>query len=858
MRKIHTLLALIPAFFFSICLAAQGSLSEIQNFDPFPGREINPDDIFPLGLNNGELLMLYRLFPEGSFSTRDTLFSSRSLDGGASWEPPQIAHIIPGDVHFAVQGIKTSSGRLIIGYYLQNASGPAFRLIHSDDNGQSWSAPAPLSANFMGAGLSQTDDGKLWLVFPDENFQNIQYRISEDDGISWSSEQLLISVPNGQEYSYPVVSSGNDGSLLLHYLGPHDNNQYIFINRLYQRNSSDGGASWSAATALSPDTIAVFHPISSIRAHKPVRQEDGTLWIFFEGNQTVFGQNQFGGQSYQFVIGNSDIYYSRSTDEGQSWESPQLFTHYTGNDSGSSPAIAGGQPFLQFTSSRWSPNYLGGSGIWYGIPGLSQDDNPPPTGTPPYFFAYTPTNEDAVLRFRAFDETEVVSVQAYYSINGGPQAGPFSLFDDGLHGDEEAGDGLWGGFLPPLQLGETLTTEFRVTDSDNNSVTLNGNRLEGMTYHNVGNISMAVQPNGTLSTGNSAVNSKAGGHWPRENGEDYLFYGDLWVAADINGEKRFMRSHDWKPSPGSELTIEAELSDQDISMYYDDRLPQGVSNQPIGLSIHQESFQWADGNKDDFIIFRYTIKNKGTNGGLEHVIAGLWMNTQASLQNSSFSNQRGSYDTERNLLYSYNTTGNPDGYVGLKLLGNIDPFTVDDDNHFDLETGEDYYNYMNSSLSVLPFPQSGVDLLFICPPPFSLAAGDSITFSFGYVMGHGLEGLKANTDIMDAVYANLGMVTGLQERTDRENILISNFPNPFRNETRISFELPQASLANISIYDFSGKQVRQLANTAFGPGNHIITWDGKDERGKDMPNGLYFCTLEAEGARYSCKLIKMQ
>jgi hypothetical protein len=74
--------------------------------------------------------------------------------------------------------------------------------------------------------------------------------------------------------------------------------------------------------------------------------------------------------------------------------------------------------------------------------------------------------------------------------------------------------------------------------------------------------------------------------------------------------------------------------------------------------------------------------------------------------------------------------------------------------------------------------------------------------------------------------------------------LNQNFPNPFNPTTRISFSLPMNSKVTIKVYDLLGKEVRQLVNENMNAGSFMI-----DFNGSDLPSGVYFVRLTADGSK---------
>jgi len=74
----------------------------------------------------------------------------------------------------------------------------------------------------------------------------------------------------------------------------------------------------------------------------------------------------------------------------------------------------------------------------------------------------------------------------------------------------------------------------------------------------------------------------------------------------------------------------------------------------------------------------------------------------------------------------------------------------------------------------------------------------------------------------------------------------TNFPNPFNPSTVIPYKLPEAcGHVRIDIYDARGRRVRTLVNAAGTPGCYSVSWDGRDDRGRIAPTGVYFCHFEA-------------
>jgi endonuclease I len=81
-------------------------------------------------------------------------------------------------------------------------------------------------------------------------------------------------------------------------------------------------------------------------------------------------------------------------------------------------------------------------------------------------------------------------------------------------------------------------------------------------------------------------------------------------------------------------------------------------------------------------------------------------------------------------------------------------------------------------------------------------------------------------------------------------------PNPFSVRTAITFDLPRTVPVSLSIFDLSGRRVRQLvSNFSLAPGTHSYQWNGRDDAGTLLQAGLYFCRLDAGAARETKRLV---
>jgi len=70
--------------------------------------------------------------------------------------------------------------------------------------------------------------------------------------------------------------------------------------------------------------------------------------------------------------------------------------------------------------------------------------------------------------------------------------------------------------------------------------------------------------------------------------------------------------------------------------------------------------------------------------------------------------------------------------------------------------------------------------------------------------------------------------------------LSSNYPNPFRETTRLRYELPEEAPVTIAVYDMLGRRVETLVNERKLAGYHRVRFDATA-----LASGTYFCRLKA-------------
>ena len=83
-------------------------------------------------------------------------------------------------------------------------------------------------------------------------------------------------------------------------------------------------------------------------------------------------------------------------------------------------------------------------------------------------------------------------------------------------------------------------------------------------------------------------------------------------------------------------------------------------------------------------------------------------------------------------------------------------------------------------------------------------------------------------------------------------------PNPFRMNAAIRYSLSAEARTSLQVHDLTGRAVRTLADGMQRPGRYSVRWDGRDDRGRLLGYGVYFCRLEAGEYTATRKMVKSE
>jgi hypothetical protein len=128
--------------------------------------------------------------------------------------------------------------------------------------------------------------------------------------------------------------------------------------------------------------------------------------------------------------------------------------------------------------------------------------------------------------------------------------------------------------------------------------------------------------------------------------------------------------------------------------------------------------------------------------------------------------------------------------------------------------------------------------------PFSYETGKYLWFSTGH----------------EVYYIYVDRVVAIRKTTAKNEIISNpftfrlrqNYPNPFSQETSISYTLPQTSDVILSVYNMIGQKISTIVNKQQAVGNYQVSFNASQ-----LPGGIYFYRMTARGVENYIKTMKM-
>uniref|UniRef100_A0A7V1EHZ5 FlgD/Vpr Ig-like domain-containing protein n=1 Tax=candidate division WOR-3 bacterium TaxID=2052148 RepID=A0A7V1EHZ5_UNCW3 len=87
---------------------------------------------------------------------------------------------------------------------------------------------------------------------------------------------------------------------------------------------------------------------------------------------------------------------------------------------------------------------------------------------------------------------------------------------------------------------------------------------------------------------------------------------------------------------------------------------------------------------------------------------------------------------------------------------------------------------------------------------------------------------------------------------------ISLFPNPFRNLLKIGVRAGKYGRYRLEIFNVLGQKIKTIFNEERQSGYYELIWDGRDDRNRQMPAGVYYVLYQMDDSKTTAKIVLLK
>ena len=83
-------------------------------------------------------------------------------------------------------------------------------------------------------------------------------------------------------------------------------------------------------------------------------------------------------------------------------------------------------------------------------------------------------------------------------------------------------------------------------------------------------------------------------------------------------------------------------------------------------------------------------------------------------------------------------------------------------------------------------------------------------------------------------------------------------PNPATKDVELSFDLAKRQSVVLAVFSVEGRRIRTVQRGVLEAGHHQLAWDGRDDQGKPVADGMYFARLTAEEGSRTTSIVRVR
>ena len=105
-------------------------------------------------------------------------------------------------------------------------------------------------------------------------------------------------------------------------------------------------------------------------------------------------------------------------------------------------------------------------------------------------------------------------------------------------------------------------------------------------------------------------------------------------------------------------------------------------------------------------------------------------------------------------------------------------------------------------------------------------------------------------------------LTGIEEEQIDMGVMTPSlspaYPNPFTSLTTLRLKLPAPEMVTAVVYDIRGRQIASLMEKMCPAGELLLSWNGKNNAGESVGNGIYFAVIKVGSHQVIQKMVRIR
>lgn len=378
--------------------------------------------------------------------------------------------------------------------------------------------------------------------------------------------------------------------------------------------------------------------------------------------------------------------------------------------------------------------------------------------------------------------------------------------------------------------------------------------------HDTGVLQMTLTDEGNI--GWTGFQDDSNGQGFKYLGVDWLFEGGILVGTSQNKISDSIRNtaNDQqdedlsRPEDGFFGIIPSDLAEENGIVILTDE----AAANPIGINIQQESYADKQNDLNDFIVLRYVLSHSDSlaTAAIDNLHLGLftdWDLTQSGAADYA------RFDEGQRMGIVQPTATDPILLFATKLLSPNVPYSyrsINNEEIFDSRSGGDGFKndekwaFMTEGIQVEEVDDTDVSTL-ITAGPLRINPGQRTEVAFALMAARTETELEEFANRAQWYWDNvLELAAPYPVNVDEalpegEYRLDAAFPNPSAGSISLGYFMPAPGTVEIVVYDILGREVSKLIEGVHTSGQHVVHWDGRNQDGTVVSNGVYYYRMSA-------------